>query len=78
MSFYDNKGQAFGQVFEVRFKIVPESYAFLYQMDLEIYRLAMKLRELKLGRSFEDCFQHARQIIAESVTNLTPKKNHHN
>jgi hypothetical protein len=29
MSFFDQKGKQFGQLFDIKFKIVPESYAFL-------------------------------------------------
>ena len=45
MSFFDSKGNPFGEKFALKFSIVSESHKFLEEIDTEIYKLALKLRE---------------------------------
>ena len=45
MSFYDNKNRPFGDKIVVKFMIVSESHNLLDEIDLEVYKLALKLRD---------------------------------
>merc|ERR1712110_625256 len=57
LTFRGPKGQAFGEIIPIQLKVsLPNT-----QVDeLRIYKLAIKLHELKLG-SFEDCTKAARE-----------------
>ncbi len=71
MSFFEKDGKPFGKIFTIKFQIVPECHEFLNEMDIEIYKLALKLREQGLGMSFDDCYNHAKQACAEAITALS-------
>ena len=71
MSFFESNGQPFGEKFTIQFQIVPETNLLLADIDLEIYRLALKLREQNIGLSFDDTHRQVRQACAEAIAALS-------
>ena len=72
MSFFDSKGNAFGERFSIKFFIVSESQNLLDLEDIDddIYKLAIKIRDQKLGLSFADVLNHVKGACAEAVAAL--------
>ena len=74
MSFFDSKGNPFGERFSIKFFIVSESQNLLEEIDEEIYKLAIKIREQNLGLSFADVLNHVKDACAEAIAALEKQK----
>ena len=61
LCFRGPNGNQFGEQIPVKIKIVAPSAQMDENAEIEMYRIAYKLHDQKLGKSFEDCLSAVKQ-----------------
>lgn len=77
LCFRGPNGNQFGEQIPLKIKIVAPATVHDEKVEIEMYKLAYKLHDLKLGKSFEDCLKAVKQALgdeAEAVKVLQSKQ----
>lgn len=77
LCFRGPNGNQFGEQITLKIKIVAPQSPLDENAEIEMYRIAYKLHDLKLGKSFEDCLNAVKQVNcneAEAIKVLQSKQ----